>query len=386
MGNGAQTLAVVFHDFLLGGSERIAIRLMNRWAELGRSVIVLCGERRGPLAPMISQKVRVVECTPPIPRAFGSRRRLAQALALFVTQHRPDVLFIPGNFHWPLLVPIAALPTDICPTVVTQISTPIVRPGRGPLTQFVYTRLTRYRLRCLDAAIALSTSTVADADRVLGRPITEYIKLPVLDDASGGEQPAPASGNTIVTAGRLVKEKGVDVALRAFALIKDTTAKLVILGEGYKQAELLSLAKTLGVSGRVEFVGYVPDIRPWLDRARVFLLSSFYEGYSAVLVEALAAGRPVVSTDCTPAVADLLQTTQGCAITPIGDPVALAAALDRVLVSVPPDPQVLARTVADYRIGPIAKSYLDVFDRVHSRKRKLGSAALPKFSEDLTYI
>jgi glycosyltransferase involved in cell wall biosynthesis len=60
------------------------------------------------------------------------------------------------------------------------------------------------------------------------------------------------------------------------------------------------------VADRVRLPGYVPDIRPWLAIARTFLLTSWYEGYAAVIVEALGAGRPVVSTDCTPAARELL--------------------------------------------------------------------------------
>jgi len=65
----AATIAIVCHNFPLGGTERIAVRLMNRWAAMGRRVVVLCGERRGPLADMISAAVEVVECSPPIPRS-----------------------------------------------------------------------------------------------------------------------------------------------------------------------------------------------------------------------------------------------------------------------------------------------------------------------------
>ncbi|MDB5424841.1 MAG: glycosyltransferase, partial [Phenylobacterium sp.] len=93
----------MLHDLPLGGTERIAIRLANRWAALGRRVTLLCGSRRGALAGMIDPAVEVVECDPPIPRGPGSRRRLGQATAAFVARRRPDVLFVPGNYHWPIL-------------------------------------------------------------------------------------------------------------------------------------------------------------------------------------------------------------------------------------------------------------------------------------------
>jgi glycosyltransferase involved in cell wall biosynthesis len=118
------------------------------------------------------------------------------------------------------------------------------------------------------------------------------------------------------------------------------------------------------VADRVELPGYVPDIRPWLDEARVFLLSSRWEGYGAVVIEALAAGRPVVSTDCTPAAHELIARTGCGAVTPVGDPQALADALSAELAAEPPDVAALGATVDGYRIGAIADAYLELFDRV----------------------
>lgn len=386
MNQTAGTIAVVFHDFPLGGSERIAIRLMNRWAAMGRKVVVFCGALRGPLVEMIGKGIDVVECHPVIPRGLGSRRRLGQALAEFTQRRHIDTLFVPGNFHWPALVEMDSVPEDKRPSIVTQISTPLFRHGRGAVQQVVYNFLTRHRLRCVDAAISLSPLTVGDADRVLGRRITQPIRLPALEDGEDTTVLRRASGDTIVAAGRLVKEKGFDVALRAFARVENRATRLVVLGDGPEHANLLSLAASLGVSERVAFPGYVSDITPWLAQARLFLLSSFYEGYGAVLIEALAAGRPVVSTDCGPAIGDLLNGIGSCAVAPVGDHVALGAALSRVLSDTPPDPRVLADTVAGYRIGPIAESYLDVFDRACARRTALTPVAAEDFPEGVVYV
>lgn len=381
----AAKIGVIFHDFPLGGSERIAIRLMNRWTQSGRKVTAFCGAVRGPLVDLISPKVDVVECAPAIPRGPGSRRRFGRALRGFLDATRLDVLFVPGNYHWPVLTALADLPRDRAPHIVTQISTPLYRHGRGAVEQFAYNLLTRHRLRAVAAAIALSPSTVVHADAVLRRKITQYIRLPVLDDAVSARPLTRACGNVIVAAGRLVKEKGFDVAIRALALLEDKTARLVIVGDGPQGESLVRLAAGLGVADRVEFAGYVPDIAPWLAQARLLLLSSYYEGFGAVLVEALAAGRPVVSTDCTPAINDLLIRLPGCRVAPIGDPAGIAAALNRALGQPAPDPHLLLSAVQDYRIGPIADAHLDVFDRIH--RARAAAAALPeRFAEEVAYV
>lgn len=373
MFSSAGMIAVVLHDLPLGGTERIAIRLANRWAAAGRNVILFCGSKQGPLAGMIDRGVEVVECDPPIPRGPGSRRRLGEATAEFIAALGPDILFVPGNFHWPVLAAVDRLPEHLRPGVVAQISTPLFRHGRGPLRQIAYNLRTRRQLRRVDRAISLSPAMTADADAVLGRRVTQCIRLPALDDPEPTPR-APASGAVVLAAGRMVREKGFDIALRAFARLEDQTTRLVIVGEGPRRAELLALAEELGVAGRTEFPGYVPDIRPWLTVARAFLVSSWYEGYAAVIVEALDAGRPVVSTDCTPAAVELLQRPCAGRVAPIGDDVALAECLRQVLAAPAPDPDSLAETVAGYRIGPISEAYLQVFDAIALR-RSVSAAA-----------
>ena len=363
----AKTIAIVLHDLPLGGSERIAVRLANRWAAAGRRVTLFCGSREGPLAALIDAGVEVVECDPPIPRGRGSRRRLGQATADYVAAHRPDILFVPGNYHWPILPAIDALPADKRPGVVAQIGTPLYRHGRGRLAQIPYNLRTWRQLRRVDRAISLSDSMTRDADRVLGRRVTQRIRLPALDDADQAFA-RPAEGKVILAAGRLVKEKGFEVALRAFAKVEDPEAQLVIVGEGGRREALTALARELGVADRVSFPGYARDIRPWLETARAFLLSSYYEGYAAVIVEALGAGRPVVSTDCTPAVGELLGSRLAGRVAPIGDVEALAACLNDELARPAPDPAALAALVDDYRIGPIADAYLRVFDAVAAKR------------------
>ena len=377
MGDNARTIAIVLHDLPLGGSERIAVRLANRWTALGRRVVLFCGARQGPLADLIHADVEVVEADPPIPRGRGSRKALGRATAAFVAQRRPDILFVPGNYHWPILPALDALPADQRPGVVAQIGTPLYRHGRSALAQIPYNLKTRWQLRRVDRAISLSDRMTDDANRALGRRVTQCIRLPALDDDDHAFVP-PAEGKLILAAGRLVKEKGFDVALRAFARLNDPDARLVIVGEGERRAELEALAIELGVADRVRLPGYAADIRPWLQIARTFLLSSFYEGYAAVVVEALGAGRPVVSTDCTPAARELLGAPLNGRVAPIGDADALAEGLRQVLGAPAPDPRALARSVAHYRLGPIAEAYLDVFDAVVAKRTR--AAAIKRFA------
>jgi glycosyltransferase involved in cell wall biosynthesis len=361
----ADRVLIVLHDLALGGTERIALRLARAWAQSGRWVTILCGDPSGPLADKLDPAVELALPDPPIPRAPGSRRRLGRALVQLLRRRSFDVVFVPGNFHWAVLPALGAAPWR--PPVVAQISAPLFRRGRGPMRQAVFNAGSRRRLAIADALVALSPETAREADAMLGRRITTAIRLPALED---GAAPAPPSDEPLVLcAGRLVPEKGFDVALRAFARLKAPGARLAIVGEGPELPRLEALARDLGLEDRVEFAGYAPDIRPWLRRARLLLLTSAFEGYGAVIVEALGAGRPVVATDCTPAARELLATREAGRVAPIGDVSALARDIDAVLAQVPPDRERLARLVDGYRIGAVSQDYLALFDRLARARR-----------------
>ena len=356
-------MGLVLHDFSAEGSERIAIRLANRWAASGRRVTIVCGSAEGPLRALVGPDVAVLEPRPAIPRAPGSRRRLGRAAADAFAVAAPDVLFVPGNDQWPVIEPFVARLGRRAPPVVAQISSPLRRPGRTPLRQTLFDHRFRRTMHHVAATVALADEIARDADAILLRPITATLPLPALDAGLARPGPPPPGCRTILAAGRLTQQKDFDLALRAFARLPQP-ARLVILGEGPLRAELQQTAARLGIADRVELPGFVPDIRPWLDRARVFLLSSRYEGHAAAVIEALAAGRPVVGTDCTPAIRELIGKVRCGAVTPVGDVQALADALATELAAAPPDPAALAAAVWGHRIGPIANAYLELFDRV----------------------
>ncbi|MDB5422953.1 MAG: hypothetical protein JWQ29_369 [Phenylobacterium sp.] len=362
-GDSGPSVGLVLHDFSSGGTERVAIRLANRWAASGRRVTIVCGSAEGPLKTMVSPDVAVLEPSPAIRRAPGSRQRLGEAAADAFAISAPDVLFVPGNYHWPVIAPFVARLGGRAPPVVAQISSPLRRPDRGPVQQALFDHRFRRTMRHVAAAVALADETARHADVILSRRMTATLPLPALDDELARPVLPPGGCQTVLAAGRLAPQKDFDLALRAFARIPQPAARLVILGEGPLRGALQQTAAGLGILDRVEMPGFVPDIRPWLDRARLFLLSSKYEGYAAVVIEALAAGRPVVSTDCTPATHELIARTGCGAVTPVGDVQALADALSAELAAPPPDAARLAAAVEGYRIGPIADAYLEILDR-----------------------
>lgn len=132
-----------------------------------------------------------------------------------------------------------------------------------------------------------------------------------------------------ITVGRLSAVKNQQMMLRAFAafLAKGYEAKLMILGKGEEEANLKALSAELGIHDRVEFAGYVSNVEDYLVRADVFLLSSHYEAQPLSVLEAMAAGLPVISTDVG-GVGDIV-TDNGILI-PADDAGAMAQAMEKL--------------------------------------------------------
>ena len=320
-GSEAARIGLILHDFPAGGTERIAIRLANAWAGAGRAVTIFCGTTAGPAYADLADHVRRVPADPAIPRSAMSRWRLGRWLREIVQRHPVDVLVAPGNFHLPILFAAGRLPC----AVVAKLSNPLVRRGRSG---WLAPALRRRTIRHVDRLIAMSPALAREAEAVIRRPCN-VLAEPILT-AVASPRARPAGPPVILCAGRMVPQKRFMLALRAFAALTDPAATLILLGDGPERAMLEGEAARLGIAGRTRFVGHVPDIAPWLAQAHALLMTSRYEGYPAVLVEAIAAGVPIVSTPCSLALAEIADPPAAGLIAS-ADPAALAEALRQIL-------------------------------------------------------
>jgi glycosyltransferase involved in cell wall biosynthesis len=133
---------------------------------------------------------------------------------------------------------------------------------------------------------------------------------------------------------RLVEQKGQDILLRALPAVRAAAGPIVLtlLGDGPERARLQSLAASLGIAEAVRFGGVVPDVAPYLAEATVFVLPSRYEGMPLALLEAMAAGVPVVAS-AVPGNRDVVQDGTDGILVPPGDPDALARGLVKILTN-----------------------------------------------------
>ena len=154
------------------------------------------------------------------------------------------------------------------------------------------------------------------------------------------------NGNTpvVIAAGKLKPQKDFPTLLRAFAQLRSRRpARLIILGDGSEKAELIALAQELGIADDLDMPGHVANPYAYFSKASVFVLSSAFEGLPNALIEALACGCPVVSTDCPSGPSEILGQGELGRLVPVGDAAALATAIEETLEAPPPRDRLVER-------------------------------------------
>ncbi len=161
----------------------------------------------------------------------------------------------------------------------------------------------------------------------------------------------------ILAVGRLTVQKDYPTLIKAFAhLTARRPCRLIILGEGKKRKELEDLVAGLRLADQVSLPGWVDNPFAFMSRASLFVLSSLHEGLPGVLVQALACGCPCVSTDCPAGPSEILRGGELGPLVPVGDDVALADAMYRVLAR-PPERRLLQQRAADFSADQAVTAY-----------------------------
>jgi glycosyltransferase involved in cell wall biosynthesis len=352
----AQRILICLHDFHRGGTERIALGLARDWTEAGREVTILCGSFKGGLRDKADPRVTVVRLEPPIRRGFLSRIRLGRAMARRLAELKPDLIFLPGNFH-ALLANRLRAATDV--PIALKISNPAVPPGT-PFARATFRRLTRG----VTGFAAMNRGLQHQLQDMLPGRARAVVTLrdPVYVQP---EPPGARTGNHILWIGRLEQQKNPLLALEIMAEARGM--RLTMLGEGSMRREVEQRIQQLRLEDRVTLQGHVGAIEPFLAGADVLMITSRYEGGPAVAVEALALNVPVISTDCSFLLRDLITSPQAGIIVRTQNPKAFplakvfAVALTEVLAR-PVLPGQREALAAPFEPRACARAYLDWFD------------------------
>jgi glycosyltransferase involved in cell wall biosynthesis len=349
-------IAVFVPTLCFGGVERVMVNLAEGFTERGLEVDLVAPQVQGEFLSHLSIGVRVVHLKSSrvltsLPNLVRYLRRERPAAVIAAMEHS-SVAAIWAR-AW------ARVPTLVIATVHTNLSE-VVKHAPSAKVRFV-PLMCRWFLHRADAIVAVSQGVADDLVkhapktrsriRVIYNPI---ITKNVLHQAKQPvEHPWFQCGRppVILGAGRLVQQKDFATLIRAFALVrKIRPARLFIVGEGPERERLEQLARELGVEGDISLPGYEENPYKYMSAAAVFVLSSAWEGFGNVLAEALAAGAPVVSTDCHDGPREILAAAGQGRLAPVGDSAALAKQILATL-DAPPTPastEVLKVFTRDY--------------------------------------
>lgn len=183
--------------------------------------------------------------------------------------------------------------------------------------------------RLFAGIIAVSPALGRATERMLGGGRVDYLPNPVRQLQPAVRTDDAATRARFVSIGRLARQKGHDIAIRAMRTVVDAhpEARLTILGEGEERPALEALIAQLGLAGHVHLQGVVADPTAALARAGTFVIASRWEGFGVVIVEALSAGLPVIAARCDFGPEDILTAPLLGTLVAPEDPAALAAAM-----------------------------------------------------------
>jgi len=351
-------IAIYLTSMSVGGAQRIALNLCNGLTKKGHTVDLLLQTAEGTLLEELPDTVSIIDL---------KASRVATSISplrKYLREKSPDVLYsmmIEVNIAAVVAHYLAGRDTRL---VISEHNTPTVS-AEGLKDNFTL-RLASLMYPRADHIITVSEGVRNDllnlADVPEEKVTTIYNPIDVERIRKQATEPVDhkwftdPSIHVIMSAGRHAPQKGFDILLRAFSYLEGSNARLVLLGEGNETESLQTLATQLGIKDQVDFPGFVDNPFKYMASADVFVLSSWYEGFGNVLIEAMATGCPVVSTDCPSGPNEILKDGAYGPLVPVKDATALSHAIEDVLAD-PIDESVLASRADDFSIDTVVERY-----------------------------
>lgn len=363
----ARKIALVLPDLRMGGGQRVLLQLAQQFADAGREVEIVCLTGEGGPAMNAPDGIAL--------RCLSMQRggsRLAcvvlPCLVAYFRRARPDAVLSTMTGTNLLVVLAHALSRSSARLVLREAV------GSENSRSRVQRKLIRNCYPRAKRVVAVSIGVADDlANLGLEASRIEVIQNPVdlarLHSlaARGGVANAVQREPYVISVGRLAEQKDPCTLLRAYASSDlRYRHRMVMVGEGNLRSDLEELASKLRVADRIVLTGAMDNPFPLLANASLFVLSSRWEGYPNVLLEALALGVPVVSTDCPHGPREMLRDGRYGRLVPVGDPAKLARAMEAELASPSPRADEVLSCNAPQTIGARYLAVLDDRAPVHS--------------------
>lgn len=355
-------IAILLPDLRPGGAERMRVELARHWLAQGIDVEFLLLRASGELLALLPDGARIEELR--VSSVFSAILPLIR----YLRQRRPDAL-LAAMWSLTVIAPLAARLANYRGRVVVSEHSAFAHTfsAFGWWRRLAMRTSMRLAYPWASARVAVSDGV---ADHIAGlsglaRDRFEVIYNPAATGLDHTASPVPAPLTdlprpVVLAVGTLKRQKRFDLLLTAFALLDQRcTASLCILGEGQERTALEAQVASLGLEGKVILPGFTMDTGPWYANADLFVLSSDYEGFGNVIVEALEQGLPVVSTDCEAGPREILADGRYGRLVTVGDVAGLADAMFDALAE-EPERAALKRRAREFSVARAANAYLDL--------------------------
>ena len=360
-----KSICVVTPSFNGGGAERIAVNLANYYAEMGRDVSIIAFMATGAYANQVSDKVKVIDLNSRARYVFfkllGALKKQQSGLVLSVI--RDSNIFVGLSSYF--------LKSK---TIFREANTMDAVMAMPLFKKNIYLFLMRQAYKRADKVIANSEDTkedllknkvvCSDKIQVIGNPVlvSDFEKL-VTKQLSHQWLGVPQY-KTILNVGRLHRQKNQALLVNAFSLVyaNFSNVRLVILGEGEEAESLIALIKQLGLDEVVTIIPFQQNPYPYYKAADVFILTSDWEGFGNVIVEAMASSTPIISTNCPGGPKMILNNGEFGSLIEPNNKEKLADAIIKELQN-PSSPEAIKRSkqrAMEYSLQQIAEKYLEI--------------------------
>ncbi len=355
----------IINDLGGGGAERVFVNIANGFRENGFDVEILLGKKTGVYLTLVHPDMGIAEI------GGTSFYKYLVALPAIFKKKQYSHIFTASDYISAAAI-IAKKVTSVSSKIYVthHCSLPRKRQLKHWKGDQVMKSIHRFIFPLADKIIAVSNGSLAwlreSSKHTLSQGITIY--NPVFDDSIYTLAKIPVSFPAsildkiiLVNVGRLEEQKDQFTLLKAFAILYQLNPQFVlfILGQGSLRQSMQSFIETNNLQQVVYLLGFDTNPFKWMSNCHVFVLSSINEGFGNVLVEAMALGKTIVSTDCPSGPAEILQNGALGYLCPVQDPAALAATILKAVNS-PKDPSLLIAASQQYTIDEIVKQYIEI--------------------------
>ena len=347
-----------------GGAERVVVTLLNNLSKDDFDLSILVVNMKDDIySEELPPEINLINLK------CGRVRYALPKIILSIWRNKPDIVFSTIgylNLAMAILIPVMPRSVRFVARETIVVSEGLSRVRFPRLWKIWY----RYLYPSFDKVICQSKDMLTDLVSITGNcqnlvlinnPIDykRVRKIMIINEPSTADFFNDESKTTFVAAGRLTSQKGFELLIKAVALTQNPNIKLAILGDGPLKESLQTLIQSLNLDKNVILMGFQSNPYAWISRADAFILSSYYEGFPNVILEALACGTPVISTPAPGGCQEILGDIQGCYLADNITATSLSESITLFIES----PKVIMKesVVAPYGVQKIVQQYQHIF-------------------------